>query len=414
MGVYFVAPPFNFIVMGVFDGLIGGLLGSVGSIIQNDSNQSFARSQATQQQNWQERMFWNQVNVNRDVFAAQNGEWRNRMKISDQYAKDMQDWLYQNYNSPSAVAAALRKAGYNPSVLLGNSQSPFGSQSAPASFSPGEPSMNSANPGSVSLPGFHAENPLGGLAQGIQSLSEIARNYAAAGREGAQANEINKMLDEKVRGLLLRNNYQEIENDRSAFLLSLDKMNLDKKQKAEIEDLVNSASMKLALGRGADAKADLDAATTKLAEQKFDINQPYAQNAMFCFRLYTDSMQASINQAKSSAFNNYQQGLLAKEEATTEDATRPGKITLLEYDNQLRKIQKELTRAQINEIKAKTGLSEQQFKEGLREAMMAEDQAAFWQEHPTLRWAVSITKNASESFWSFISGNGSLLKGVLK
>lgn len=400
--------------MGLIDGLFSGLLGTVGSIMQNDSNQSFAASQSLAQQNWQERMFWNQVNVNKEVFANQNTEWRRRLKIADQYSKDMQDWLYEKYNNPSAIASAMRKAGINPSVAFGNGQSPFGSMSTPASFSAGEPTMNSATPGNVSLPSYHGENVLGGLSQGIASLSQIAKNYSEAGRSDMQSLEISRMLDEKVRGLLLRNNYQEIDNDRTAFLFSLDKMNLPQKQEAEIKDLVNSASLKLALGKGAEAKADLDAANTKLAEQKFDINEPYAQNAMLCFRLYTDSMEQSIKLGKAQTFSSYQQGLLSKAIAKTENDMRIGKLTLQEYDNQLREIDvRHSERVDFNEMITNNARLVAMFHQFEREGLVNKDmvisleRAAYSNDRKEVEWWIDQSVKALGAIGSAVqTGTG--------
>lgn len=171
-----------------------------------DINRSFQHDEALLQREWESRERYEQTGLE---YSLQ------RKLMEQQRALDMQSWYEQQaYNSPSAQARRLAEAGLNPSAAM--EAQTFGStgglSSAPSAPNPSPPSSSvpsGSMPSPIGNSSFNQENPM----RAFEGISDVVRNLSEAGKNDAQANEINSMLIGKIEELITRADMQRALKD---------------------------------------------------------------------------------------------------------------------------------------------------------------------------------------------------------
>lgn len=142
------------------------------------------------------------------------------------------------WNSYANQVAEMRKAGLNPAGIFGEGQltGNNSSQSAPTGGAPS---------GSATGLGYQSQTDTGGMSD-LADFANVLKSLADAKKSGAETKSIESMLDEQIKDLQLRNDYQQILNTyqgkKSATEIA--KMLQDiERQYVEIDNLIKEGNL---------------------------------------------------------------------------------------------------------------------------------------------------------------------------
>lgn len=251
---------------GVFDGIAGGALGLLGTIIASD-NQKRATTQtnnmnyqiAKENNEAQERIAQanNQLQID---MMRENNEW------SRQQAIDMFN-MENEYNNPSAQAQRLLSAGFNPAVALSNGAiaSSTGNAAVPsAAGSSISPSMPSFATPTMQVP----KSTWLGSIEAMAALGNAVESFARAKKTGKETERYDEFLDQQLANMAQEQEKAKVETSRQQLLLTLDAIYMPQQKKAEIKRLWNQAFLFEYQGETEKANKALAEANEKLAKNK--------------------------------------------------------------------------------------------------------------------------------------------------
>lgn len=380
----------------------GAAISSSGASSVNADSQNFAAAQNQQAMDFSERMH-NQT-VQEGIQAEERADRRyiEQSQFNQGLQKEMLDYVFKNFNSPSAQAKALRAAGFNPSTLLGSSSSPFGNvptpQSTGTSYNLGS---TPAAPVGSSVGSPSLINPLSPFGDSVKSITSSLGDLAKANLDTSSSNRTEKLLELEVREKLLANKNAEIAFKHNALLLGIDKAFKSKKAAAELKHLVNSASLLAIQGKTEEANQDVLKLQKKLFEfqdKKNEAELPFlVQNA----KSYADALIKQLE--------------LTKEKVSTERSIQAEnyaganlKEAQMKTENVLRGWKSHISAAELNRIMAQTGLSEQEITKGLAAAAQSADKRRFLDNNPHIKRIISVMESAADA------SLGAVLKGLFK
>lgn len=304
-------------------------IGAAGAAATNASSQSFVAGESEEARNWQERMYHQSVRDARSVQMDQNAEYRKRLQYSAQQQKELQQYLFENYNSPAAQAAALRKGGLNPSVLLGGQSSPFGSQDLPniSTESPTTPTMPSV-PGASTVNSPALSNPGAFAANSVQQITSSLASLSMSKKQDAETQKAMSLLQGELKEQILKNKGLEIANNYQEFYTSFMQTNLPEKFKKEIGLLSDQAMYYYSMGESAQSEKVCKDIMAKLYQQKVDLQDPLVKQAFTYCGLLLKSMESDVRLKDSQSFEASAFGSKALSEKLYQD-----------YENDLKKIE---------------------------------------------------------------------------
>lgn len=147
----------------------------------------------------------------------QNQMNRENMALAQDYWKE-QFKMVNEYNSPKNTVHRYLEGGVSPSAAFGGSSV----------------GQSSASPSAPSVPALSFPPSTQNGAQMFATIAQAISSLGSAYKNTAEGKSILAMLTDQLHGL-------KIDNDTKSFALSLDKSNLDKRQKAEIGKLLAEA-----------------------------------------------------------------------------------------------------------------------------------------------------------------------------
>lgn len=230
------------------------------------------------------------------------------------YEKQLYDQkkMYEQYQSPQAIARQLAQAGLNPSAMSGS----IGSPSIPS-----VPSGGSSSP--VSAP--HLENQGLALGQGIESIAKAASSFAGANVQDAQAKETRTLLQDKLNQLVLQNNGQELYNAKQDWDNYIAQKFGESDAAAKLNDLTADAYLKYSNGDNLAALTALNNIQQLIASEELGIKKEERANIGMLLLKQLSLLDSQINlndeMAKSEPSkrsSNYASANLANHQASTE------------------------------------------------------------------------------------------------
>lgn len=266
------------------------------NIEENEKNRKFNREQAETTRQWQ--------TAEREASQGyQSAEWDRRNEI------EFQTWLRQNeYNSPQNQVKRLMQAGYNPSAMIGGSaEGLIDSSSLQPSVTP--VSAPSSSPASVSTP-----NPVQAV-QGSQAVSSLLSSVgslisdtARAGKENAEARQLNATLTsvvkeyaEKIKSFQLENDLKELEKYRQSSTMPAS----IGKAFAELDKLQADIIISRRTGDLIDAQTYTEKMRKVLMDVDFDLKDQEVQKGLIFLDKYGKILDSQINESQSRAAFNY-------------------------------------------------------------------------------------------------------------
>lgn len=278
---------------------------------------------------WQEKMYNLQVTQRREDAQAQY----ERMK-------DYASWAYNKFESPVAQRAAYAAAGVNPFVE-GSALQPMGTPQG---------NVSQADGGSAPSQGPYQNNPMSNIMAGASSLREAAL-------QGVQAENIQAQTE------LTNANRLKVQ----AETIGINKSN-------EILDIVKGIKDNELLSSGFRAAMDKIAAQYAEVNAIADVNEKAARIQELNERAAKEAAEAAktdsdrlISQYMADANKRAveAQANLANAQAETEGAKKSNLEALTETENELRRLRKSLTQAQVKEIDQKIRQSRVLTAEGI-------------------------------------------------
>ena len=277
----------------------------------------------------QEKMYNLQVKQRREDAQAQY----ERMK-------DYASWAYNKFESPVAQRAAYAAAGVNPFVE-GSALQPMGTPQG---------NVSQADGGSVPSQGPYQNNPMSNIMAGASSLREAAL-------QGVQAENIQAQTE------LTNANRLKVQ----AETIGINKSN-------EILDIVKGIKDNELLSSGFRAAMDKIASQYAEVNAIADVNEKAARIQELNERAAKEAAEAAktdsdrlISQYMADANKRAveAQANLADAQAKTEGAKKLNLEALTETENELRRLRKSLTQAQVKEIDQKIRQSRVLTAEGI-------------------------------------------------
>lgn len=345
-----------------------------------------ANIQAQREENQKDRDF--QRSQWEREFAAQTEFQRNFWK--EQFEAE------NAYNTPTAQVARLQAAGINPAALVSQISGVSSAAASPSSSSPSPSSSSGGHGLSGSIP---SALPMSTDAALFSSLAQLNDSLNNAAKVGLQANEQNVMLQRNAANVAADTNVKQQAAQQLNLQNSITATFGKDKMAAEIQERLNHIEVLKSQKNYTDAQTAYQELMSDIGKQQFNYNKDAFPIMLNNLERYGDTLDAEADSYRASAYESREEGKLAKEKASTEST--------------MREVNKNIAKETLQKIKNETGITAQALANGVREAMVAEDQNEFWKSHPSLRNAVSIACNASESFWKFLTGNGVFLKGII-
>lgn len=200
------------------------------------------------------------------------------------YEKQLYDQkkMYEQYQSPQAIAQQLAQAGLNPSAMSGS----IGSPSMPSVPSGGSSS-------SVSAP--HLENEGLALGQGIESIAKAASSFAGANAQDAQAKETRTLLQDKLNQLVLQNNGQELYNAKQDWDNYIAQKFGESEAGAKLNDLTADAYVKYSQGDNLGALSNLHFIQSLIASEELGIKKEERANIGMMLLKQLSLLDSQIN-----------------------------------------------------------------------------------------------------------------------
>lgn len=292
---------------------IGALLGgaaSGGSAIASGSMNRKNRK-------WQEKMYNLQVTQRREDAQAQY-----------ERTKDYAQWAWNRFESPTAQRAAMEAAGMNPFVQ-GSVIQPMGTPQG---------NVSQAEGGSVPSQGPYQNNPMSNIMAGASSLREAAL-------QGVQAENIQAQTEyTNAQRLKTIAETKGIENTNSLFEFvrsAAESDALSKKFGAEVKRIE---------AEWAEIKAiqDADERDARIAELWSREEKNLADAAKTdADRLTVETLRDGMKRLQDANIEN------VEAQTKTEGAKKLNLEALTDTENELRRLRKSLTQAQVKEIDQK-------------------------------------------------------------
>lgn len=292
---------------------IGALLGGAASAGSAVSAGGLNR----RNRKWQEKMYNLQVTQRREDAQAQY----ERMK-------DYASWAYNKFESPIAQRSAMQAAGINP-FFQGSSIQPMGTPQG---------NVSQADGGSVPSQGPYQNNPMSNIMAGASSLREAAL-------QGVQAENIQAQTEyTNAQRLKTIAETKGIENTNSLFEFvrsAAESDALSKKFGAEVKRIE---------AEWAEIKAiqDADERDARIAELWSREEKNLADAAKTdADRLTVETLRDGMKRLQDANIEN------VEAQTKTEGAKKSNLEALTDTENELRKLRKSLTQAQVKEIDQK-------------------------------------------------------------
>lgn len=302
--------------MGLFDTLLGGLIGAGGQAANSFMSAQYQQALQQQQMKWQSAenqrdRLWQQQNWLKQ-FMAENEEWQRRFDAQNQY------------NDPSALMGRLQRAGINPAAAMGQLSGAGGLAAAGGSSQPNMPVAMPSH--SVTPLGLH--NPFQGIdvrqiMSGISDLMNATTNRQRLGLDTEYQNATLVSIVKKLNADAEQSESAKNYNDVMSFLNSY---RLEDKVDAQITKTWNEAFEAATRGDYNKASQILQYSLADLTDNK----SRALQKVLPQYQLILDKQvkvydsQAELNRAGA------QQARAAakREEATylTMDALRAGQV----------------------------------------------------------------------------------------
>lgn len=292
---------------------IGAILGGASSAGSAISSGGLNRKN----RKWQEKMYNLQVTQRREDAQAQY----ERMK-------DYASWAYNKFESPIAQRSAMQAAGINP-FFQGSSIQPMGTPQG---------NVSQADGGSVPSQGPYQNNPMSNIMAGASSLREAAL-------QGVQAENIQAQTEyTNAQRLKTIAETKGIENSNSLFEFV--------RSAAESDALSKkfAAKIKQVESEWAEIKAiqDADERDARIAELWSREEKNLADAAKTdADRLTVDTLRDGMKRLQDAQIEN------VEAQTETEGAKKSNLEALTDTENELRRLPKSLTQAQVKEIDQK-------------------------------------------------------------
>lgn len=311
---------------------IGAILAGVGTALSGAASAGSAISSGSlnrKNRKWQEKMYNLQVAQRREDAQAQY-----------ERTKDYAQWAWNRFESPTAQRAAMEAAGMNPFVE-GSVIQPMGTPQG---------NVSQAEGGSVPSQGPYQNNPMSNIMAGASSLREAAM-------QGVQAENIQAQTE------LTNANRLKVQ----AETIGINKSN-------EILDIVKGIKDNELLSSGFRAAMDKIASQYAEVNAIADVNEKAARIQELNERAAKEAAEAAktdsdrlISQYMAGANKRAveAQANLADAQAKTEGAKKLNLEALTETENELRRLRKSLTQAQVKEIDQKIRQSRVLTAEGI-------------------------------------------------
>lgn len=309
----------------------------------------------------QERINEQQIQLARDQM-----QWQTEQNaLNNQFSHDEAALSYQRqidmfnrqnaYNDPSAAAQRYRAAGFNPAVVLSQSQG-FGQTAANPSASAHAAASSSGvtNPSIPSLAAPQYPNVAGDMISGIVQMAQASSLISSSGLSDAQKNRINTLLTSELDKIQSETDRNKIQND-------LDKSFGKLKRGAEIQLLFAQAYLASEQGKTEDEKR-LSLKASRLLDD--ETRRLHGAQRSYQELLNQNFWNAWEEQKRNNAANRAQQYASAKQL----DASTKRMLELLPHEITSAQLENGMLAIQLLESKLEHELKEEQ-KEQIKKLM---------------------------------------------
>lgn len=299
---------------------IGAILAGVGTALGGAASAGSAISSGSlnrKNRKWQEKMYNLQVTQRREDAQAQY-----------ERTKDYAQWAWNRFESPTAQRAAMEAAGMNPFVE-GSVIQPMGTPQG---------NVSQAEGGSVPSQGPYQNNPMSNIMAGASSLREAAL-------QGVQAENIQAQTElTNATRLKTIAETTSIENTNSLFGFirsAAESDALSKKFAAKIKQVESEWAEIKAIQDANERDARIAELWSREEKNLADAAKTDAD------RLTVDTLRDGMKRLQDAQIEN------VEAQTKTEGAKKSNLEALTDTENELRRLRKSLTQAQVKEIDQK-------------------------------------------------------------
>lgn len=299
---------------------IGAILAGVGTALGGAASAGSAISSGSlnrKNRKWQEKMYNLQVTQRREDAQAQY-----------ERTKDYAQWAWNRFESPTAQRAAMEAAGMNPFVE-GSVIQPMGTPQG---------NVSQAEGGSVPSQGPYQNNPMSNIMAGASSLREAAL-------QGVQAENIQAQTElTNATRLKTIAETTSIENTNSLFGFirsAAESDALSKKFAAKIKQVESEWAEIKAIQDANERDARIAELWSREEKNLADAAKTDAD------RLTVDTLRDGMKRLQDAQIENFEA------QTKTEGAKKSNLEALTDTENELRRLRKSLTQAQVKEIDQK-------------------------------------------------------------
>lgn len=322
--------------------IVGGGLSILDNNIQANHNNNMMHEQMKYQTQEREASQAYQTSEREAQQSFQTSE----REAQNRYAEQM----YQQYQSPQALARQYQDAGLNPRLAMQNGSA--GSVSASSGSSGGAPSSGAPSGASVNPPYFN----LGNYSQGFQNIAGALKALGEAKRSGIDVKYLEDIYKGQVRKLNLEGTAQELANattvkygdkeHESALIKVFQDIARGDLDMKEIEKRIDILVEQHAISKY-EKEHWLERFRADLANTNADTSNKEANTNLSNERSNTERTQQSLNRATTVLTQ------LLQVTEKTKPAVHEATATLLKYQGEAERISSEIKQAtQLSEVKA--------------------------------------------------------------
>lgn len=230
-----------------------------------------------------------------------------------QQQKDLAKYMFENFESPAAVAKAMRQAGLNPSALAG-SGSPLQSLSVPgvsmpSGSSPGVMQGTSPSPFSAGMPGIPTlDNPASSIANVLSQLALASKTSSETGYINAQTDRLLATAEDFVQQQHYQTGLLKIAEAHQGLIFAIDQIYKKDQEKAKLRLMFNQAFSASAQGHYYEALEGLTDAQAEMQKMKNFEESPYAANYLYNYSLAISEIEERIKNMQGQTYMFTQSG----------------------------------------------------------------------------------------------------------
>lgn len=317
-------------------GLFGNIFDMFGQQSANEDNINASWNMMKAQQDFNRQMYNLQYWDTKELMGLQQGYNKDLMSLQSALSQAQQDWLYKNYNSPSALAKSMRQGGINPSALFSQGQGFSGMSSMGQPSLPSTPSASAPSALSLSPMLLQKQNTMHSFSNMLRDIGTSVEHFAKAEREGVLTDKDKATFSFQVDYAKFQAAKMQTDASMADLQFALEQAFGSKDRQAALDEKIANIQMKISQGKYLESQVEINRVRKDLLSFENYKNESFKPFVVRYFDALVTNMeiegrakQQSIKTMRAQESALFSSAQLNNALAKTENELRSGKANLL-------------------------------------------------------------------------------------